>query len=80
MHCWRNGSGKTTLVKTIVGLLKPEEGKVSLNIPLEEVSYLSQTNLKDLDFPATAKEIILSGTQKHLKPPFYTKEDKKAYE
>jgi len=75
-----NGSGKTTLVKTIVGLLKQEEGKVNLNISLDEVSYLSQTNLKDLDFPATAKEIILSGTQKHLKPPFYSKEDKKAYE
>lgn len=75
-----NGSGKTTLVKTIVGLLKQEEGKVNLNIPLEEVSYLSQTNLKDLNFPATAKEIIMSGTQKHLKLPFYTKEDKKAYD
>lgn len=75
-----NGSGKTTLVKTIVSLLKQEEGKVNLNIPLEEVSYLSQTNLKDLNFPATAKEIILSGTQKHLKLPFYTKEDKKAYD
>ena len=41
-----NGSGKSTLVKTIVGLLKPDEGKVSVNISLDEVSYLSQTNLK----------------------------------
>ena len=44
-----NGSGKSTLVKTVVGLLKPDEGKVSVNISLDEVSYLSQTNLKDLD-------------------------------
>lgn len=75
-----NGSGKSTLVKTIVGLLKPEEGKIGLNISLDEVSYLSQTNLKDLDFPATAKEIIMSGVQRHKKLPFYTKKDKEVYE
>lgn len=74
-----NGSGKSTLVKSIVGLLKPDEGKVSVNISLDEVSYLSQTNLKDLDFPATSKEIIMSGVQKHNKPPFYTKKDKELY-
>ena len=75
-----NGSGKSTLVKTIIGLIKPDEGKINLNIGLDEISYLSQTNLKDLDFPATAKEIIMSGTQKHLKPPFYTKQDKLDYD
>lgn len=75
-----NGSGKSTLVKTLVGLLKPEEGEVNLGIKLDEVSYLSQTNLKDLDFPATAREIIMSGTQKHNKIPFYTSEDRKLYE
>lgn len=75
-----NGSGKSTLVKTIVGLLKPEEGKINLNISLDEVSYLSQTNLKDLDFPATSKEIIMSGVQKHKKIPFYTKKDREIYQ
>lgn len=74
-----NGSGKSTLIKTIVGLLKQEEGKVGLNISLDEVSYLSQTNLKDLNFPATSKEIIMSGLQKHGKIPFYTKKDKDIY-
>jgi len=74
-----NGSGKSTLIKTIVALLKPEEGEIKLNIGLDEVSYLAQTNLKDLDFPATAKEIIMSGTQKHKKLPFYTKKDKEDY-
>ncbi len=73
-----NGSGKSTLIKTIVGLLKPEEGSVNLNISLDEISYLSQTNLKELNFPATAKEIIMSGVQKHKKL-FYTKKDKEDY-
>lgn len=74
-----NGSGKSTLIKTIVGLIKPEEGEVKINIPLDEVAYLSQTNLKDLDFPATAREIIMLGRQKHKKFPFYTNKDKELY-
>ncbi len=75
-----NGSGKSTLIKTIVGLVKPEEGKINLNISLDEISYFAQTNLKDLNFPATSKEIIMSGVQKHKKLPFYTKNDKQIYE
>ncbi len=75
-----NGSGKSTLIKTIVGLLKPESGDINLNIFLDQVSYLSQTNLKELNFPATAKEIIMSGVQKHKKLPFYTKKDRQVYE
>lgn len=74
-----NGSGKSTLIKTIVGLIKPEEGEVNIGIPLDEVAYLSQTNLKDLDFPATAKEVIMLGRQKHKKLPFYTNQDKEIY-
>lgn len=74
-----NGSGKSTLIKTIVGLHKEDEGNVDMKISLDQVSYLAQTNLKDLNFPATAKEIILSGTQKHLKFPFYSKKDKELY-
>ncbi|MCR5187182.1 MAG: metal ABC transporter ATP-binding protein [Clostridia bacterium] len=75
-----NGSGKSTLIKAIVGLEETDSGDVKINIPLDEVSYLSQTNLKDLDFPATAKEIIMTGVQKHKKLPFYTREDKQNYD
>lgn len=70
-----NGSGKSTLIKTILSLLKNDSGKINLKISFDDISYLSQNNLKDLDFPATAKEIILTGTQKHKKKPFYTKKD-----
>lgn len=70
-----NGSGKSTLIKTIVGLHKKDSGEIIKNIDDDKISYLAQNNMKDLDFPATAKEIIMTGVQKHRKLPFYTKKD-----
>ena len=76
----KNGSGKSTLLKTISGLIKKDSGDIDLKISRAEVSYLAQNNMNDIDFPATAKEIILTGVQKHGIKPFYTKEDEKALE
>ena len=70
-----NGSGKSTLIKTIVGLHKKDFGEIIKNIDNDKISYLAQNNMKVLDFPATAKEIIMTGVQKHKKLPFYTKKD-----
>lgn len=76
-----NGSGKSTLLKGIIGLAPIKSGHLHIHLPKEQISYLSQTNLADRDFPATVWEIILSGTQKRgAKIPFYTKEDKKSAE
>ena len=75
-----NGSGKSTLIKTIMGLKKQDSGEVKFHLDLSEISYLAQTNLKNIDFPATAKEIIMTGCQKHKKFPFYTKQDKQQFE
>ena len=74
-----NGSGKSTLIKTIMGLKKQDEGEINLNLDLSEISYLAQTNLKDIDFPATAGEIIMTGCQKNKTLPFYTKKDKEKF-
>lgn len=74
-----NGSGKSTLIKTIMGFLKPANGNVNLKIDLSEVSYLAQTDLNSIDFPATSKEIIMTGCQKNGKFPFYTKKDKENF-
>ncbi len=72
-----NGSGKSTLLKGIIGLVPIKNGHLHVNLSKEQISYLSQTNRADRDFPATVWEIILSGTQKSGKKiPFYTKEDK----
>lgn len=70
-----NGSGKSTLIKTIVGLHKKDSGEIIKNISDDKISYLAQNNMKDLNFPATAKEIIMTGVQRHKKLPFYTKKD-----
>lgn len=72
-----NGSGKSTLLKGIVGLAPIKNGHLHIHFPKEQISYLSQSNKADRDFPATVWEIILSGTQKSGKKlPFYSKEDK----
>lgn len=76
----KNGSGKSTLLKTISGLVKKDSGDIDLKINRAEVSYLAQNNMNDINFPATAKEIILTGVQKHGIKPFYTKDDEKALE
>lgn len=74
-----NGSGKSTLIKTIMGLRKEIKGDMKINVDPSEVSYLAQTDLKNIEFPATAKEIIMTGVQKHNKIPFYTKQDKENF-
>ena len=56
-----NGSGKTTLVKTLVGLLKPTKG--SITISTYNMGYLPQKlNLKN-QIPMTVQEVIYSGFQ-----------------
>lgn len=57
-----NGSGKTTLVKTLVGLLKQNEGTIDINT--KNMGYLPQKlNLKNL-IPMTVQEVIYSGFKK----------------
>jgi len=76
-----NGSGKSTLIKGILGLMPVSKGKIELNCGREKLAYLAQLNTADRDFPATVKEIVLSGTQKPgFRLPFYTKEDRRRAE
>lgn len=76
----KNGSGKSTFLKTITGLQRKESGTIDFNISKSEVSYLAQNNMTDENFPATAKEIIMTGVQKHNLKPFYSKADEESYE
>ena len=74
-----NGSGKTTLMKTILRLLPPLEGKIYTDDGLlpDEIGYLPQQTEVQRDFPASVKEIVLSGCQSRCgKRPFYNKAEK----
>ena len=74
-----NGSGKTTLMKAILGLIKIDQGNITFNNDLKnnEITYLPQTNNIQKDFPATVKEVVLSGCLNRLeKRFFYNQEDK----
>ena len=75
-----NGAGKTTLMRTILGLHPPISGAVITGdgIAQNQIGYLPQQTLVQKDFPATVREIVLSGNQGHCGlRPFYTKEEKR---
>ena len=74
-----NGSGKSTLMKTLLHLQPPISGTIELGDGLHknEIGYLPQQTLVQRDFPASVKEIVLSGCQGRCGwRPFYNKEDK----
>lgn len=75
-----NGAGKSTLMKTILGLQKPVEGRIMVGDGLaqNEIGYLPQQKASQKDFPASVREIVLSGCQNHLGFwPFYRTKEKK---
>ena len=74
-----NGSGKTTLMRTILGLQKPLRGKILFGDGLHanEIGYLPQQTSMQKDFPATVREVVLSGCQARLgRRAFYSAADK----
>ena len=74
-----NGSGKTTLMKTLLNLMSPIGGSIERGEGLKqnEIGYLPQQTDVQKDFPASVKEIVLSGCQARGGfHPFYSKEDK----
>lgn len=74
-----NGTGKSTLIKTLLGLINPLQGKVSVNVgkSLKGIGYLPQQTQTQKDFPASVWEVVLSGVlNTGHKSPFYSKEDK----
>lgn len=78
-----NGSGKTTLMKTILGLTPPIAGEIIFENGLisREIGYMPQQTELQKDFPASVREIVMSGClNKSSRSPFYTKEQKKTAE
>lgn len=73
----QNGSGKTTLMKALLGLMEPASGKILTGDGLKrsEIGYLPQQTIVQKDFPASVKEIVLSGCGGRCGlRPFYRKD------
>ena len=75
-----NGSGKTTLMKTLLHLMEPAGGEIRMGDGLKEneIGYLPQQTVVQRDFPASVREIVMSGCQARCGfRPFYNKEEKR---
>lgn len=58
-----NGSGKSTLVKALLGLIKPVSGNIETGDGYSATStgYLPQQTELQSDFPASVREVVMSG-------------------
>ena len=62
-----NGAGKSTLIKSILGIIKPIAGSVTVfgkpyTKQRKKVAYVPQKGSVDWDFPTTALDVVLMGT------------------
>ena len=65
-----NGSGKTTCMKALLHLLEPDAGLIQLKDGLtpDHIGYLPQrTTFQEKHFPASVKEVILTGITRSMK-------------
>ena len=77
-----NGSGKTTL-KTLLHLKSPMSGEIIMGEGLRrnEIGYLPQQTAVQKDFPASVREVVISGCEAGCGwRPFYNKAEKKMAE
>ena len=74
-----NGSGKSTLMKGMLKLMPFTCGEMERKKGLR-VGYMAQMHTAVRDFPATAGEVVLSGTRQTRFSPFYTKRQRQSAE
>lgn len=62
-----NGGGKTTLIKTILGLVEPNNGTVRvygekpINVSYKKIGYVPQIKTLDRSFPGKVYELVATG-------------------
>ena len=80
-----NGGGKTTFVKLILGILKPDLGKIkifgdTIHTRRRDIGYFPQIKEVDTDFPITVSETILGARISTKIIGFVTKKDREIVE
>ncbi len=65
-----NGAGKTTFIKSILGLIKPIAGNVTIfgrcfSYNYREIAYVPQRSTVDWDFPVNLLDMVLMGRYSH---------------
>ena len=82
-----NGGGKSTLIKIMLGLLKPQQGNISImgkpvKAGRKSIGYVPQYVTFSRDFPITVEEVVLLGLLGQTKSWFgYTRQEKqRAYQ
>lgn len=73
-----NGSGKSTLMRALLRLKAPNHGDIILGegIKRSDIGYLPQQLEAQGDFPASVREVVLSGCVARTAYPFATKAHK----
>ena len=68
-----NGSGKSTLFKSIMGLITPQQGQISLcgesvKLALKQhlVAYVPQSEEVDWQFPISVYDVVMQGRYAHM--------------
>lgn len=74
-----NGSGKTSVIKSLLGIKSNREGSIEFLSGLREneIGYLPQISDNQKSFPASVREVVLSGCLNKMGAfPFYRKKEK----
>ncbi len=70
-----NGTGKSTLLKGILGIVKPTLGSIDFCCDRHRTSigYLPQQQVVQHDFPASVKEVVMSGFAGKTRWPWFNR-------
>ena len=72
-----SGSGKTTLLRTLLGTLKPQRGRVTVD-PGLRMAYVPQLETVNWNFPVTVFECVLMARTQGRQWPRPTRKDRRA--
>jgi zinc/manganese transport system ATP-binding protein len=62
-----NGAGKSTLIKTIVGLIRPDSGRINIgNAERRDIAYLPQIAEIDRSFPISVADTVALGLWREI--------------